>query len=116
MFLDLRDAQNFFDGRLARFDLVPTIRAQRAHAGFDGALGDGRGGRAVHDERAQRFRDEQQFINAFAALITLLAAIFATRAVPELRGFNVRFRKTDRAADNRGQLSARSCNAGRSCG
>ena len=32
VFFDLRDAQYFFDGRLAGLDLVPAVGAERAHS------------------------------------------------------------------------------------
>ena len=67
VFLDLCDAQHFLNGRLAALYLVPAVGSQRAHALFGGALGDGRGGRAVQDQRPDGLVDDEQFVNALAA-------------------------------------------------
>jgi hypothetical protein len=72
----------------------PSVRSVRMPA-LHGALGDGRGGRAVHDERTDGFGDDEQFVNAFAALIALLAAGFATGAAPEFRRADFVLGKTD---------------------
>src|ERR1700690_900444 len=71
--LDLGDAQDFLDGRLAISDLGPAVRAERAHALFNRLLGDGRGRGTVQKQRTNGLVDNEQLVYAFAALITELA-------------------------------------------
>ena len=97
-------------------DLVPAVGAQRAHADLDGLLGDGRGRRAVQNQRAQRFVQDQQFVDAHAALVAQLPAFLAPGAVPELRRLDFVRRETDPAQVIRARPSAPSCSAGRWCG
>ena len=80
---DLGDPQHLLDRGLTRLDLVPAVRAQRAHAELDRFLGDGGGRGAVQDQRPQRLVEDQQFVNAHAALVAQLAAALAARAPPE---------------------------------
>src|SRR5260370_3150478 len=92
---DLRDAQDLLDGRPAGHDLVPTIQAQGSHAMVDGPLRNGRGGGAAQNQRAKRFVQNQNLVDALPALVPQLPALLATHPFPELRRLDVRFRKTD---------------------
>ena len=51
VFFGLRHAQDFFDRGLSRSHLVPAVRAQGAHPIVHGPLRDGRGWRAVQNQR-----------------------------------------------------------------
>src|SRR6266567_945546 len=92
---DLRDTQNLLDGRPSRHDLVPTIQAQGSHAMVDGPLRNGRGGGAAQNQRAKRFVQNQNLVDALPALVTQLPALLATHPLPELRRLDVCFRKAD---------------------
>src|SRR5438105_24410 len=82
VFLDLGHTQDFLNGGLCSPDLVPAVDAQCAHPLFDGFLGDSRSRRAIQNQRSQRLVQNQQFVDAFPALVAELAALFASRAVP----------------------------------
>ena len=53
VFLDLSNAQDFFNSGLAVPHLVPAVRAQGAHAKLHRFLSNGRGGRAIQDKRPE---------------------------------------------------------------
>src|ERR1019366_1838920 len=97
VFLDLGDAQHFFNRGLCCPDLVPAVDAQGAHAELDGLLGNGRGRSAVQDQRAQRLVQDQEFIDAHAPLITQVPASLATGAMIELRRLDFVCRETNPA-------------------
>src|SRR5688572_21406755 len=84
--LGLGYAQDFFDCGLSSFHFIPTVGAQRAHALLDRLLGDRRSGRAIENQRAKCFVQDQNFINAHAPLVAQLPAFFATGAFVNLRG------------------------------
>ncbi len=64
------------------------------------------GSGAIHDQRADRFRDEQQFINAQPALVAELPAIFAAHALAENRRVDLVLGKTNLPAGNCARPSA----------
>ena len=95
MFFGLGHPQHFFNSRASGFNLVPAVHPQGPHAFGDCLLGDGRGGRAIQNQWAKCLVQNQYFIDALAALVTQLPALFAADTMPKLRRFDVRRRETD---------------------
>ena len=95
MLFDLSHAQDFFDGCLAVFYFVPPVGAQSAHSVFNCAGGNSGRRRAAQYKGPQALVDDEQFIDAFAALVTELAAFFTAGAAPKSCCLDLIFRKTD---------------------
>jgi hypothetical protein len=93
----LGDAEDFLDGGEAAPDFGPAVGAQGAHALFHGALGDGGGGAAIQDERADGLVEDQEFVDPHAALVAELAAILAPGAAQEAGGVDLGFGEADLA-------------------
>src|ERR1044071_2477074 len=60
VFLDLRHAQDLFDGGQTGSDLVPTVGAQGAHAKVDGFLSDSGSRSTVKNQGAKSFIEDQE--------------------------------------------------------
>src|SRR5438477_3100922 len=93
--LGLRDPEHLFDGGQAGPDFVPAVVAEGAHALLYGPLRDGRSRRAVQNQRADSFIEQQEFVSAQPALVSELPAGIAPDPAPELRRGDFVLGKTD---------------------
>src|SRR5438094_951106 len=82
-FVGLRNAHDFFDGRLALRHTSPAVLPQSFHAFGDSTLLELAAIALLHDQLSQRFSHQANFVNCGAPLVAGLAALIAASAAPE---------------------------------
>src|SRR6185503_12224843 len=77
-FVSLRDANNFFDGCFALGYAAPAILPQSLHTFGNSTLLQLAAVTPPHDQLSQRLRDDADFINRCATLVTGMATLITT--------------------------------------